>query len=56
MGVLISEEGAQAHEVQIRWHKQNGVPRVVLVKFVPNLLGEERESGIIHMLYGLDVG
>ena len=55
MGVLISEEGSQADEVQVGWHKEDSVPRVVLVKLIPNLLGEERESGIIHMLDGLHV-
>jgi len=50
LSISVLEEGSQSYKIQIGRNEKNCVAWIIIIKFVPNLLGKETEPCIINML------
>ena len=52
LGILVFEVSPDLNEIKVIRDEQNSVPRAVFVNSIPDLLGEEIESGLVSMFKG----
>ena len=52
LSILVFEVSPDLDKIKIIGHEQNNVPRAVFVNSIPDLFGEEIESGLVCVFKG----